>query len=301
MRIFLTGATGFIGKAVAAQLMAVGHQVIGLTRSQQGAETLAAAGVEAHFGDLEDLDSLRGGAASSDGVIHTAFNHDFSTFIANCEKDQLAIGAMAGVLKGTQRPLLITSAVGLGSSGQNVLAVENYFNAEHQNPRKASELAGINALKEGVNVSVIRLSQVHDPLKQGLITPLIEIARQKGFSAYPEDGQNCWSAVHLSDAALLYVLALEKNIAGSRYHAVAEEGITMRKIAETIGYILDVPVVSIDAAKTAEHFGWMSKFVAQDMSASGAITQQQLKWQPQGPDLVSDLERMRTHAWAPGS
>ncbi|WP_342753827.1 SDR family oxidoreductase [Pantoea sp. MBD-2R] len=295
MRIFLTGATGFIGTAVAAQLIAAGYQVIGLARSQQGAAALSAAGVEAHFGDLADPDSLRSGAALSDGVIHTAFNHDFSTFLANCETDRRVIEAMAGALKGTQRPLIITSAVGLGSSGQNVLAVENHFNAEHQNPRKASELAGINALKEGVNVSVIRLSQVHNPLKQGLITPLIEIARQKGFSAFIEDGQNCWSAVHLSDAALLYVLALEKNSPGSRYHAVAEEGITMRKIAETIGYILNVPAISIDAAKAAEHFGWMSKFVAQDMSASSAITQQQLKWQPQGPDLIGDLKQVRIH------
>ena len=291
MRIFLTGATGFIGTAVAARLMAAGYQVTGLVRNQEGAEVLAAAGVEPHFGDLGDIGSLRDGAALSDGVIHTAFNHDFSTFPANCEKDRLAIEAMAGALKGTQRPLIITSAVTLGASDHHRLAVENHFNSEHQNPRKASELAGIDAVNQGTNVSVIRLSQVHNPVKQGLVTSLIEIARLKGVSAYLDEGQNCWSAVHLNDAALLYVMALEKNRAGSRYPAVAVEGVPMRRIAETIGGILDVPVMRLDAASAADHFGWMSKFVAQDMSASGAITQQQLKWQPQGADLITDLKK----------
>lgn len=293
MRIFLTGATGFIGTAVTAQLIAAGHQVIGLTRSQQGAETLAATGAAAHFGDIEDHESLRRGAMLSDGIIHTAFDHDFSRFMANCEKDRRAIEAMADALSGSQRPLIITSAVGLGSAGHNALAVENYFNPEHQNPRKASELAGNKALQNGANISVVRLSQVHDTIKQGLITPLIEIARQKGVSAYVGEGQNRWSAVHLSDAARLYVLALEKNHPGSRYHAVAEEGITLRAIAETIGQLLNLPVVRLGSSEASDHFGWMSKFVAQDMSASSAITQKELKWQPQGPDLLTDLAQTR--------
>lgn len=292
MRIFLTGATGFIGTAISAQLIAAGHEVVGLTRSQQGAEVLAAAGIEPFYGDIADVDSLRRGAMDSDGVIHTAFNHDFSAFIANCEMDRQAIIAMAEALSDTQRPLLITSGVGLGSSGAGIIAVENHFNHQHVNPRKASELAGIEAAEMGVNVSVIRLSQVHTPQKQGLITPLIELARQKGVSAYIDEGLNRWSAVHLSDAARLYILALNANIPGSRYHAVAEEGITMRTIAETIGRVLNVPMVSLNASDAGEHFGWLSKFVAQDMSASGAQTQQQLAWRPEGPDLISDLEKI---------
>lgn len=292
MRIFLTGATGFIGTAISSRLIAAGHQVVGLTRSQKGAEMLTAAGVEPWFGDIEDPDTLRRGAASSDGVIHTAFDHDFSHFIANCEKDRLAIQAMAEALAGTQRPLLITSGVALGSAGQNDCAVEDRFNPDHPNPRKASELAGMQAREHGVSVSIIRLSQVHSPLKQGLVTPLIETARQKGVAAYVEEGKNRWSAVHISDAAQLYLQALEKNCPG-RYHAVAEEGIGMREIAETIGQILDVPVQRITSAEAAAHFGWLSKFVVQDMSASSAITQQQLAWQPQGPGLFADLKQLR--------
>lgn len=292
MRIFLTGATGFIGSALVTQLIAAGYQVVGLTRSQQGADILQAAGAEAHFGDIEDHDSLRHGVMLSDGVIHTAFNHDFSTFGANCEKDRLAILAMANALKGTKRPLIITSAVGMGSSGQNRPAHENHFNPAHQNPRKASEMAGIEALQQGVNVSVIRLSQVHNPHKQGLVTSLIDIARQKGVSAYVDEGKNRWSAVHLSDAALLYVLALEKNSPGSRYHAVAEGGIPMREITETIGLILNVPVVRLAPSEASAHFGWMSHFVIQEMSATSKLTQERLEWQPAGPGLITDLKQM---------
>jgi nucleoside-diphosphate-sugar epimerase len=292
MRIFLTGATGFIGTALVTQLIATGYRVVGLTRTQAGAESLAAAGAEAYFGDIEDLDSLRRGAMLCDGVIHTAFDHDFSNFVANCEKDRQAITAMAEVLQGTQRPLIITSGVGMGSGQQNTPAVETHFNAQHENPRKASELAGLEALNNGVNVSVVRLSQVHNPIKQGLITPLIDIARQKGVSAYVDDGQNRWSAVHISDAAVLYVLALQKNQPGSRYHAVAEEGITMREIAETIAHALEVPAVCLNRSQAADHFGWMDKFVAQDMSASSLLTQQSLAWQPKGPGLIDDLKQM---------
>jgi len=293
MRIFLTGATGFIGTAVIRELQASGHQVLGLTRSERGAQALAAAGVEAFYGNIEDPESLRRGAAMADGVIHTAFNHDFTTLTANCERDAQAIEALGSALQGSQRPLLITSGVGMGASGHNALAHEDYFNPDHPNPRKASELAGIAVAQRGVNLSVIRLSQVHDPVKQGLISPLIELAREKGVSAYVGDGQNRWSAVHLSDAAKLYVLALEKNIAGSRYHAVAEEGIPMRTIAETIGRILNIPVKQIDAEDAPAHFGWMNIFIGHDMSASSALTQQRLAWRPTGPGLIADLESMR--------
>ncbi|WP_145539416.1 SDR family oxidoreductase [Yersinia kristensenii] len=293
MRVFLTGATGFIGKAVVRELLAAGHQVLGLTRSKQGADSLAAAGVEAHLGDIEDLNSLQRGADLADAVIHTAFNHDFSTFVANCERDRQAIEAMGAVLEGSQRPLIITSSVGMGAIGANTLAVEDYFNSAHSNPRKASELAGIAVTERGGNVSVVRLSQVHDTVMQGLITPLIELAQQKGVSAYVDKGQNRWPAVHINDAARLYILALEKNVAGSRYHAVAEEGISMHIIAETIGRILKVPVISIPANEAPAHFGWLSVFANHDMSASSALTQMRLAWQPTGSSLIADLEKMR--------
>ena len=293
MRIFLTGATGFIGTAVAAQLIASGYQVSGLTRSQKGAEVLAAAGVEPFLGDINDLRCLRRGASLSDGVIHTAFNHDFSTFVAQCEKDRLVVEALGEALAGTQRPLIVTSAVALGSAGPGSLAVENHVNVEHRNPRKATERGAMAVLEKGINVAVIRLSQVHNPLKQGLVTSLIETARQKGVSAWVGEGQNRWSAVHISDAARLYVLALEKNLAGRRYHAVAEEGIPLRSIAETIGQVLDVPVVRIEASEASAHFGALSKFVAEDMSASAAITRRELDWKPQGPGLLADLEQVR--------
>lgn len=293
MRIFLTGATGFIGSAVAAKLITAGYSVIGLTRSQQGAETLVATGIEPFFGDITDLDSLRRGAMASDAVIHTAFNHDFSTFTTNCEMDRLAIEKMAEALKGTTKQLIITSVVGLGSEKPGAMAVENHFNPEHVNPRKASELAGVAALRNGANVSIIRLSQVHNTLKQGLITPLVELAREKGVSAYIAGGENSWSAVHVSDAASLYILALKRAVPGSRYHAVAEHSITLRAIAETIGRNLSVPVKSIESSEASEHFGWLTKFVAQDMSASSAITQEQLKWNPKGANLITDLEQMR--------
>jgi nucleoside-diphosphate-sugar epimerase len=289
MRVFVTGATGFIGSAVSAQLIAAGHNVTGLTRSQQGAKILTAAGVEPFFGDIRDTDNLRRGVMESEGVVHTAFNHDFSKFLANCETDRLAINAMAEVLQGSERPLLITSAVGLGSSGPRILATENHFNPLHINPRKASELAAQAALKKGVNVSVIRLSQVHSRIKQGLITPLIDIAQKKGISAYVGEGENRWAAVHISDAALLYSMALSRKSPGSRYHAVAEEGITIRRIAETIGHRLNIPVVRLKSSAAPEHFGWLHKFIVQDMAASSAITKEQLSWLPKGPDLISDL------------
>lgn len=293
MRIFLTGATGFIGSAVSTQLIAAGYEVTGLTRSRQGAEMLAASGIEPFYGDIASPESLSRGVSMCDGVIHTAFNHDFSTFGANCETDRLVIEEIAKVLKGTNRPMLITSAVSLGSAGPGIMATENDFNTAHVNLRKASELACLVALQNGVNVSVIRLSQVHNASKQGLITPLIDVARRTGISAYIDGDEIRWSAVHLDDAARLYILALKKAAPGSRYHAVAEQGITLRAIAETIGDILNLPVKRIELSEAAEHFGWLSKFIAQDMSASSSLTQQLLGWQPTGPDLITDLKQMQ--------
>ncbi|UVK46440.1 SDR family oxidoreductase [Mesorhizobium sp. AR07] len=293
MRIFLTGATGFIGSALVPELVKAGHQVVGVTRSDAGAEALAAAGAEVHRGTLEDPESLRSGAAKADGVIHTAFDHDFSRFAENCEKDRRVIAALGSVLAGSDRPLVITSGTGMGSPGHGQPATEDVFNTSHPNPRIASELAGNALLEAGVNVSVVRLPQVHNPVKQGLVSPLIEIARQKGVSAYVGEGRNRFPAGHLLDVARLYRLVVEKQEPGERYHAVGEEGVEVREIAEAIGRGLKVPVVSIPPEKAAEHFGWMAMFAPMDLPASSALTQAQLGWHPVGPTLIADLGAMR--------
>ena len=293
MRIFLTGATGFIGSALVPELIQAGHEVVGVTRSDAGAEALAAAGAEVHRGTLEEPASLRDGAAEADAVIHTAFDHDFSRFAENCEKDSQVIAALGQALAGSDRPLVITSGVGMGSPGHGQLAVEDVFNASHPNPRIASELAGNALLEAGINLSVVRLPQVHNPVKQGLISPLIEIAREKGVSAYVGEGRNRYSAGHLSDAARLYRLAVEKRQSGARYHAVGEEGVAVREIAEALGRGLKLPVVSIALEKAAEHFGWMGMFAPMDLPASSALTQARLGWHPTGPTLIADLDAMR--------
>jgi nucleoside-diphosphate-sugar epimerase len=293
MRVFVTGATGFIGSAIVPELIKAGHQVLGLTRSDSGAQSLVAAGAEPHRGNLEDLESLRRGAAESDGVIHCAFDHDFSNFVANCEKDRRAIEALGAALRGSDRPLIITSGTGMGGAVPGQPATEDIFNPNHPNPRKASELAGVSVSGTGVNVSVVRLPQVHDTVKQGLITPAVAIAREKGVSAYVGQGLNRWPAAHVLDVARLYRLALEKREAGARYHAVAEEGISARDIAEVIGRGLKVPVVSLSPEEAPAHFGWLAAFVGMDLLASSAQTRARLGWKPTGPGLIADLERMR--------
>jgi nucleoside-diphosphate-sugar epimerase len=293
MRVFVTGATGFVGSAVVQELIKAGHQVLGLSRSDAGAKSLSAAGAEVHRGELEDLESLRSGAAMSDGVIHTAFIHDFSKFKENCEIDRRAIETLGAALAGSNRPMVITSGTGIGNTLPGQPASEDNFNAHNPNPRSASELAGISVAKRGVNVSVVRLPQVHDRDKQGLVTYSIALAREKGVSAYIGDGLNRWPAVHRLDAAPVYRLALEKGIAGVRYHAVAEEGVTAREIAEAIGRGLKIPVVSKSPGEAAGHFGWLAMFAGMDMPASSALTQQRLGWHPTDqPGMVADLEQM---------
>ncbi|POR52115.1 nucleoside-diphosphate-sugar epimerase [Paraburkholderia eburnea] len=291
MRIFLTGATGFIGSALVPELIQAGHRVIGMTRSDAGAQALKAAGAAPHLGTLEDVDSMKRGAEKADAVIHAAFDHDFSRFAENCEKDKRAIAALGSVLAGSDRPLLITSGTGVGSGEHGEPASEDVFNTSHPNPRIGSEIAGNTLLDAGVNVSVMRLPQVHNPLKQGLITPLIAIAREKGAVAYVGEGRNRWPAGHLSDVVRLYRLAIEKAEAGARYHAVGEEGISSRDIAESLGRGLALPVVSITAEQAQAHFGWMALFVGLDMPASSALTQARLGWRPSGPSLISDLDQ----------
>lgn len=293
MRVFVTGATGFIGSAIVPELINAGHQVLGMARSDEGARTLAAAGAQVHRGTLEDLESLRLGAANADGVIHAAFDHNFSNFVASCEKDRRAIEALGAALAGSTRPLVITSGTGMGSGLPGQTATEDVFNASHPNPRTASELAGAAMSAAGVNVSVVRLPQVHDTRKQGLITPFIELTRAKGVCAYVGDGSNRWPAAHVLDVARLYRLALERQDAGSRYHAVDEEGVPVRTIAEVVGRGLQLPVVAMSPDEAAGHFGWLAMFAALDLPASSAQTRERLQWHPTGPGLIADLEQMQ--------
>jgi len=298
VRVFLTGATGFIGSAIIPELINAGHQVLGLARSDAGAQSLLAARAGVHRGSLEDLESLRSGAAQSDGVIHCAFDHsafgasDFSKFAEVCEQDRRAIEALGDALRGSVRPLVITSGTGMGSAVPGQPATEDYFDPNHPNPRRLSEVAGATVLERGVNVSVVRLPQVHNTVKQGLITYMVQVAREKGASAYMGDGLNRWPAAHVLDVARLYRLAIEKREPGSRYNAVAEEGISMREIAEVIGRGLKVPVVSLSREKTQAHFGWLAMFAGIDMPASTALTRQRVGWHPTGPGLIADLEQM---------
>lgn len=290
MRIFLTGATGFIGTALIPELLAAGHAVVGLTRSEAGAATLAASGVTPYRGTLEEPESLVEGVKSADAVIHLAFDHDFSRFVDNCEKDRRVIATMGAALAGSSRPMIITSGTGLGNGHVGELAREDVTNFEHPNPRVASEQAAEALLAQGINVSVVRLPQVHNTKRQGLITPLVDIARAKGVVAFVGEGANRWPAGHLTDVARLYRLAIERGEAGARYNAVGEEGVSTRTIAETVARNLGLPVASIAPEDAVDHFGWMGGFVNLDFPASNEITREKLGWTPTGPSLVSDLE-----------
>ena len=289
MRVFLTGATGFIGLNILAELIAGGHQVLGLTRSNAGGAALVAAGAQAHRGDIEDLQSLRSGAAGCDAVIHTAFDHDFAHFVENCQKDKLAIEALGSVLAGSDRPVVITSGTAMGSAKPGEPATEDQFNAGYPNPRVASELAGRALSERGVNVSVLRLSQIHDTRKQGLVTEVIGLARRTGVSAYVGEGLNCWSAAHVSDTAHLFRLALERQQPGARYHATAEAAIPFRDIAQAVGRRVGVPARSISADAAPAHFTWLAAFVGSDLQASSDLTRERLGWRPVGPGLLADI------------
>ena len=291
MKVFVTGATGFIGSAIVLELIGAGHKVLGLTRSEAGAKSLAAAGAEVHRGHLENLESLHTGAAMADGVIHCAFIHEWSKFKENCEIDQRAIETLGSALAGSDRPLIVSSGIGPLAPGR-LATEEDNPRADSALPR-VSEQSAMALRSRGVNVAVMRLPQIHDPVKQGLITYLVAMAREKGVSPYIGDGRNRWAAAHVSDTARLYRLALEKREAGARYHAVGEEGVTLRDIAEVIGRGLKVPVASISREEAPAHFGWFAMFAGLDMPASSAITQQRLGWHPTGPGLIADLEKMR--------
>jgi len=299
MRVFVTGATGFIGSAVVKELVAAGHQVLGLCRSEETATALAATGAEVYRGSIEDLDGLKKGAAQADGVIHLAFKHDafngdFSKFVANCEEDRRVIKALGSALAGSDRPLIVTSGTGLAGTVPGQPAKEdNATIGSDVIPRAASEEAAAAVAADGVNVSVMRLPQVHDTVKQGLITPVIEMYRSKGVCAYIGDGLNRWPAAYVLDVARLYRLAIEKAEPNAKYHAVAEEGVSLRDIAHVLGQRLKLPVKSITPDEAPAFFGWLAMFAGRDSPASSEQTRKQLGWQPTGPGLMANLEQLQ--------
>lgn len=292
MRVFITGATGFIGTAIVQELIGAAHQVLGLARSDASAQKLIDAGAEVHRGDLEDLDSLRSGASSADGVIHAGFIHDFTRFEEVCRVDKIAIETIGEVLAGSDRPFIVTSGTALVSPGK--LASEDIIPPFNPAWPRASELAADIVASQGVHTAVIRLSpSVHgDEDKHGFIPIMVNIAREKGVSAYVADGLNRWNAVNRLDAAHLYRLALERAVNGTaaRFHAAAEEAITVKTIAEAIGKQLNIPVISVTPEAAAEHFGWFSAMAAIDCPASSKWTQQQLNWKPTHSTLLADIE-----------
>ncbi len=290
MRVFVTGASGWIGSAVVAQLLTAGHHVVGLARSDAAATALAAAGVQVRRGSLDDLESLRAGARDSEGVIHLAFKHDFADFAGAGRTERAAVEAIAETLAGTDFPLLVASGVALVTPGRVATERDPAATSGPQAPRGGSEELALGYAGRGVRSVGLRFAPtVHGDGDHGFVATLVNIAREKGVSGYIGDGSNRWPAVHRSDAARLAVLALERSAGGSVVHAVAEEGVATRAIAEAIGQQLDVPVTSVEPEAAAEHFGWIAAFFALDVPASSAITRQLLAWTPTGAGLLEDL------------
>ena len=288
MRVFMTGAAGFIGTVTTKELIANGHQVMGLARSDENVVALEKLGAEVHRGSLQDLESLKRGASNADGVIHLAFIHDFSKFAENGQIDKRAIEAMGDVLAGTNKPFIVTSGTGLISPGK--VTTEDMRPAANAFAPRVSEQAGMAYASRGVRAMAIRLPQVHGgDGKAGLITYLLDIARQKGVAPYVGDGSDRWPSAHRLDVAHLYRLALEKGAADAAYHAVAEEGVPMRQIIEVIGRALNVPVISIKKEEAGDYFGPLAMFAGLDMPASSAKTQAELGWKPTQIGLIADI------------
>ena len=289
MRVFVTGASGWVGSAVVRELITAGHKVTGLARTDASAAALSAAGAEVHRGSLEDADSLRSGAVAADGVIHCGFNHDFSKFLANCAMDRTAIDVIGTALIGTKRPFVVTSATGQAPSNRLITEADA---ADANKPRAQSESSALSFASRGVRVSVIRLpASVHGEGDHAFVPELVNIARSKKVAAYVGEGRNVWPSVHRNDAARLFRMVLESGTAGSVYHAVGEQGVPMRDIASLIGRRLNVPVVSKSAEEAADHFGWIARFVSMDNPTSSAETQKQLGWTPTQPTLLTDMDQ----------
>lgn len=288
MRVFVTGATGFVGSAVTRELIAGGHQVLGLSRSDAGAAALREMGAEVHRGSLDDLDALRAGARAADAVAHLAFNHDFSKFAANSEEDKTAILTMGAELVGTDKQILVTSGLAMLAPGR--LAVESDPPAQGY-PRR-SEAAANELAAQGVRASSVRLApSTHGEGDHGFVPILIDIARDKGAAAYVGDGANRWPGVHRADAARLYRLALEQGVEKGPFHATDDEGVPFRDIAEVIGRRLGLPVISVTSAQAADHFGWFANFAGADIPASSAHTREALGWTPTEVGLLADLDQ----------
>ena len=293
MRVFVTDATGFIGAAVVQELLGSGHQVLGLARSEAAAQALVAAGAEVQRGSLDDLDSLRRGAAAAEGVIHAAFIHDFSVtdYTSACATDRRAIETLGAALAGSGRPLVVTSGTMLLASGHLGTEADAADPQAAAGPRVPSEEAALALAKQGVRVSLVRLApSVHGERDHGFVPALIGIARKERASAYVGDGLNRWPAVHRLDAARLYRLVLEHGVSGARYHGIAEEGVPFREIAGVIGRRLELPVVSKSPEEAASHFGWFVRFAGMDSPASSVRTETFLGWTPQQPGLIADID-----------
>lgn len=290
MRVFVTGASGFVGSAIVKELLGAGHKVLGLVRSDKGAEQLASTGAEVYRGDVNDLEFIQQGAAACDAVIHTAFNHDFSQFKANCEADRKVIEALGDALVGTDKPLVITSGVGLLNYGRLATEDDVPHAASDVIPRVASEEAAATVAAKGVKVYTVRLPpSVHGEGDHGFVPMIINMAREKGESAYIAEGDNRWPAVHRSDAAVLYRLIIERQPDLRVLHAVAEEGIAFREIAEAIGEGLHLPVLSKTGDEAAAHFGWFLHFASMNCPSSSEKTRAALNWQPKATGLIDDI------------
>jgi nucleoside-diphosphate-sugar epimerase len=291
MRVFVTGASGWIGTAVVDELLAAGHEVTGLVRSDASAATVAAKGARVRRGDLDDLDGIRAGAADAEAVIHLANKHDWSDPAASNAAERAAVQTIGEALSGTGRPFLLASGVAALTRGRPATEADASPFHGPDSPRGGSENLALGFVDRDVHTVSLRFAPtVHGTGDHGFIATLAAVAREKGVSGYPGDGTNRWAAVHRSDASRLVAVGLEKAPAGARLHAVAEEGVPTREIAEAIGRAFDLPVAPIAADDVQDHFGWIGAFFAMDLTATSTLTRELLGWTPTGPALIEDLD-----------